>query len=76
MYALALLQDGTSGMAYLLKDRLGDVAELLLALHEVTHDGSVTDPLVVEELVARRCRITHSPLAVLTPRELDVFALA
>lgn len=71
-YALALFQDGTSGLAYLLKDRLGDVGELLAALREVIGGGSVIDPLVVEQLVARRSRTARSPLAGLTPRELDV----
>lgn len=71
-YALALFQDGTSGLAYLLKDRLGDVGDLLTALHEVLNGGSVIDPLVVEQLVARRSRKAQSPLARLTPRELDV----
>lgn len=71
-YALALFQDGTSGLAYLLKDRLGDVGDLLTALREVIGGGSVIDPLVVEQLVARRSRTARSPLAGLTPRELDV----
>lgn len=71
-YALALFQDGTGGLAYLLKDRIGDVDDLLNALREVLRGGSVIDPLVVEDLVARRSRAAHSPLAGLTPRELDV----
>lgn len=71
-YAVALLQDGTAGLAYLLKDRLGDLDELLRALREVAAGGSVIDPAVVETLVARRTRNANSPLASLTPRELDV----
>lgn len=71
-YALALLGDGTAGLAYLLKDRLGDVEDLIRALREVARGGSVIDPLVVEALVTRRTRTTSSPLAALTPRELDV----
>jgi len=71
-YAFALLSDGTAGLAYLLKDRLGDLDELIRALHEVTRGGSVIDPVVVEGLVSRRTRAAQSPLAALTPREVDV----
>lgn len=70
-YAFALLRDGTAGLAYLLKDRLGDLEDLIRALREVSRGGSVIDPLVVDALVARRTR-TDSPLSALTPRELDV----
>ncbi|MGN9908680.1 response regulator transcription factor [Phytohabitans sp. LJ34] len=71
-YAFALLRDGTTGLAYLLKDRLGDLEELIRALREVARGGSVIDPQVVDALVARRTRTTTSALAALTPRELDV----
>jgi DNA-binding NarL/FixJ family response regulator len=72
VYAFALLRDGTSGLAYLLKDRLGDVEDLIRALREVARGGSVIDPVVVEGLVGRRTRAARSPLAALTTRELDV----
>lgn len=71
-YALALFRDGTAGLAYLLKDRLGDLEDLIKALREVVAGGSVIDPQVVEALVARRSRTADSPLGALTPRELDV----
>ena len=71
-YAFALLRDGTDGLAYLLKDRLGDLDELLRALRAVVNGGSVIDPVVVQSLVARRTRLAQSPVASLTPRELDV----
>lgn len=71
-YAFALLRNGTAGLAYLLKDRLGDLEDLIRALREVSRGGSVIDPLVVDALVARRTRNAHSPLANLTARELDV----
>lgn len=71
-YAFALLRNGTSGLAYLLKDRLGDLEDLIRALREVARGGSVIDPLVVETLVDRRNRAARSPLAALTPREVDV----
>jgi DNA-binding NarL/FixJ family response regulator len=71
-YAFELFRDGTAGLAYLLKDRIGDVHRLLSALTEVVRGGSVIDPLVVEALVTRRARLRDSPLAGLTRRELDV----
>ncbi len=71
-YAFALLRDGATGVAYLLKDRLGDVDELVRALREVAAGGSVIDPLVVDTLVARQERSAPSRLAALTPREHDV----
>jgi DNA-binding NarL/FixJ family response regulator len=71
-YAFELLKNGTAGVAYLLKDRVGDLDVLLRALNEVCSDGSVIDPIVVEALVTRRRRLTNSPLHTLTVRETDV----
>lgn len=71
-YAFELFRDGTAGLAYLLKDRVGDLRHLLSALREVCAGGSVIDPLVVEALIVRRTRLRESPLARLTSRELDV----
>jgi DNA-binding NarL/FixJ family response regulator len=71
-YAFELFRNGTAGLAYLLKDRVGDLQQLLAALREVTAGGSVVDPQVVDALVSRRVRMQSSPLARLTPRELDV----
>jgi DNA-binding NarL/FixJ family response regulator len=71
-YAFALLRDGAAGFGYLLKDRLGDVDELVRALREVAAGGSVIDPLVVDALVARQVRSARSPLAALSARELEV----
>jgi DNA-binding NarL/FixJ family response regulator len=71
-YAFELFRNGTAGLAYLLKDRVGDLHQLLSALREVTCGGSVVDPQVVEALVTRRARLRDSPLARLTARELDV----
>jgi DNA-binding NarL/FixJ family response regulator len=71
-YAFQLLKDGTGGLAYLLKERVGDMDEVLRALRETIAGRSVIDPVVVEALLARRSRLAHSPLATLTPRETDV----
>ena len=71
-YALELFRDGTAGLAYLLKDRVGDRSELLRAVHAVAAGGSVIDPLVVEAMLRRRSRARGSVLERLTPRERDV----
>ena len=71
-YALALLEDGSEGRAYLLKERIEDVDELVAAITAVAGGGSVIDPKVVETLVATRAHAEESSLHDLTPRELDV----
>jgi DNA-binding NarL/FixJ family response regulator len=71
-YAFELLRDGTAGLAYLLKERVGDLDELLRSLRETIAGRSVIDPAVVESLLARRGRLARSPLARLTPRETEV----
>jgi DNA-binding NarL/FixJ family response regulator len=71
-YAFRLLKDGTGGLAYLLKERVGDMDEVLRALRETIAGRSVIDPVVVEALLARRARLANSPLTALTPRETDV----
>jgi DNA-binding NarL/FixJ family response regulator len=69
-YALALLEKGAEGRAYLLKDRVGDAAQLARAIREVASGGSVIDPKIVEALVSARKR-SDSPLDKLTPRERE-----
>ena len=71
-YALELFRDGTAGLAYLLKERVGDLDELLGAIRTVAAGGSVIDPRIVEVLVDARTRVAQSPLRHLSDRELDV----
>jgi DNA-binding NarL/FixJ family response regulator len=71
-YAFELLKNGTSGLAYLLKDRVADPDELVRALREVVAGRSVIDPKVVEELVNRSGRLRASPLHELSRREIEV----
>jgi DNA-binding NarL/FixJ family response regulator len=71
-YALALLEGGTGGRAYLLKERVEDVEQLVVAIRAVAEGGSVIDPKVVEALVAAKARSEQSPLNELTSRERDV----
>jgi DNA-binding NarL/FixJ family response regulator len=73
-YALALLEHGSEGRAYLLKERVSDIEQLRHAIDEVVRGGSVIDPKVVEALVEARTKGRESPLRFLTPREQEVLA--
>lgn len=72
MYAFELFKEGTSGLAYLLKDRVADLDELLRALREVVNGGSVIDPMVVEELMNLPSSTPALLLDTLTAREKEV----
>jgi len=73
-YAVALLEHGSAGRAYLLKERVASVDELARAIRAVAGGGSVIDPMVVDELVRSRSRHRESSLAHLTPRETEILA--
>jgi DNA-binding NarL/FixJ family response regulator len=73
-YALALLEKGSKGRAYLLKERVSDVDQLLNAIREVAFGGSVIDPKVVEVLVQARSKAASSPIQHLTPREKEILS--
>jgi len=70
-YALILFRHGTAGLAYLLKERLGDLNQLLHAVQEVQAGRSVLDPDVVDTLIATRMK-PRAETDRLTARELDV----
>ena len=71
-YALALFEDGSAGRAYLLKDRVGDIDELLNAIREVAAGRSVIDPEVVDLLVTGGGPPSGGRLDRLTRREREV----
>jgi DNA-binding NarL/FixJ family response regulator len=71
-YALDLLSGGSEGRAYLLKERVSDVDELVDAIRQVADGGSVIDPKVVEELVSATATRPKSDLDRLTPRETEI----
>jgi DNA-binding NarL/FixJ family response regulator len=70
-YALDLLEKGAARRAYLLKERVSDVGQLVNAIRDVHRGGSVIDPVVVEALVAARSSRSPSPFDSLTPRERE-----
>jgi DNA-binding NarL/FixJ family response regulator len=71
-YATDLLAGDTSGVGYLLKDRVADVTEFLDGLRRVAAGGTVLDPEVVSQLLVRH---RSDPMDRLTPRETEVLAL-
>jgi len=72
-YAMRLLEQGSAGRGYLLKDRVGDLHGFADAIRRVGDGGSVVDPEVVGALVARRR--PAGPLDELTDRERECLAL-
>ena len=71
-YATELLDAGkAAGVGYLLKDRIGEVAEFVAALEAVAEGQTVVDQEVVRQLLGRR----RDPLSLLTAREREVLAL-
>ncbi|MEU1885457.1 response regulator transcription factor [Micromonospora sp. WMMD987] len=71
-YATRLLTDRPSGVGYLLKDRVADIADFVEALTRVAAGGTALDPEVVGHLM-RAGRDTLG-LASLTPREREVLS--
>jgi DNA-binding NarL/FixJ family response regulator len=73
-YVIGLLQDGTGGRAYLLKERIRDKQELVRAITAVARGGSVIDPMIVDVLIDARSQAAKSQLSELTPRERQLLA--
>lgn len=71
-YVLGLFEHGTAGFAYLLKERVGDLDQLLTAVAQVRENGSVVDPKVVDVLIGARAQRKQRKLGRLTPREQEV----
>ena len=71
-YGLALLDGGSDGRAYLLKERIQHRGQLVSAILAVAEGGSFIDAKVVETLVDARQRAEQSPLSELTSRELEI----
>lgn len=71
-YAAGLLEGGTAGRGYLLKERVAHFDELNDAVRQVAGGGTVLDPLVVEALLAQPR--TAPTLDRLTPREREVLS--
>ena len=73
-YGVALLDSGSDGRAYLLKERIRHRGQLVAAIETVAQGGSMIDAKVVEGLIDARRRAERSPLTDLTHRELEILA--
>jgi DNA-binding NarL/FixJ family response regulator len=73
-YSLALLDRGSDGRAYLLKERIQYRGQLVSAIVAVSQGGSMIDAKVVENLVEAQTRAERSPLSELTPREREILS--
>ena len=73
-YVLDLLDSGSDGRGYLLKERVHRRSELFAAIESVASGGSVIDPKIVDVLVSAKARAERSPLAQLTGREREVLS--
>lgn len=71
-YAAELLAEGSDGVGYLLKERVGKVEEFVDAATRVAEGRSAVDPEIVARMLGRRR--TQSAIAQLTKRELEVLA--
>ncbi|PRY29166.1 response regulator transcription factor [Umezawaea tangerina] len=71
-YAVELLAGGASGVGYLLKERVADVAEFVSAVRRVADGGTSIDHEVITQLMARSKR---NPVDSLTAREREVLGL-
>ncbi len=72
-YATELIEAGTVGVGYLLKQRVANFASFSADLHRVADGGCVLDSEVVAAMMARPRR--DAVLDRLTPRQLEVLAL-
>ena len=71
-YALALLETGSAGRAYLLKEQVAGADELAQAIRTVAQSGSMIDPQIVDELIEAKSSRRRSDLSWLTPRESEI----
>jgi DNA-binding NarL/FixJ family response regulator len=74
-YALKLLDDGSDGRGYLLKDKIRNGAQMADAVKTVAEGGFVIDPKLAHDLVDSHYQRAGSPLRALTSRELQTLAL-
>lgn len=72
-FALRLLEDGSSGRGYLLKDRVGDLDDFAEAIRRVGSGGSAVDPEVIASLV--EAPGNDAVLDRLSPRESEILAM-
>ena len=75
LYALTLLEHGSKGRGYLLKERLKDSGELNRSVREIAAGGAIVDPQIVDALLTMQEQKQRTALEKLTPREREILAL-
>ena len=75
VYVMELLKNGPERKAYLLKNTIDDVAELIRVVEAVVADQTVLDPSIVQKLVRLHIRQSHSMMDGLTEMEVNVLEL-
>ncbi|RFU82508.1 DNA-binding response regulator [Streptomyces triticagri] len=70
LYARELLSTGSSGVGYVLKERVSNGAEFVATIDRVASGGTAMDPEVVSKLVTGKNR--DEPMNSLTEREREV----
>jgi DNA-binding NarL/FixJ family response regulator len=73
-YVLSLLDEGSDGLGYLLKERVSDVGHLRRAIESVARGESAIDPKIIDVLISARSRGTDE-IDRLTSREAEVLSL-
>jgi len=63
--AMQLLGESASGVGYLLKDRVSNIAEFIDAVRRVAEGGSAIDPTIVSALISKQRN--RDPIDRLTP---------
>jgi DNA-binding NarL/FixJ family response regulator len=71
--AMQLLADSAEGVGYLLKDRISEASDFVVAVRRVADGGSALDPIIVSTLLSKQR--SHDPIETLTPREREVLQL-
>jgi DNA-binding NarL/FixJ family response regulator len=74
-YTADLLEQGSGGIGYLLKESVSDVRVFVEAVRRVAAGGTALDPEVVRTLITERRGATSAAIAALTARERDTLEL-
>ena len=72
-FAARLLESGTPGRGYLLKETVTDFDAFATAIRRVAGGGSVVDPAIVNQLITRARN--GDPLSELSEREREILGL-
>ncbi|MEU3736923.1 response regulator transcription factor [Streptomyces sp. NPDC032198] len=72
LYAKELLATGSTGIGYILKERVSNGAAFIRTIERVAAGGTAMDPEVISKLLIRKTHDQADPMTRLTPREREV----